>query len=160
MNYDVIIAGGGPTGLWLACELALARVRVVVIENLAEPTGHSKALGLQSRSMEMLEYRGLLDRFTAGNTAPLSSISRCFPWTCGGLISRIRMASLSRRHGSIKWLEVVAGDDVAFAFAHMQCIDPTEKEQRKPLDFRLTVGLRRVEGRWIIIHEHHSVPAN
>ena len=70
MNYDVIIAGGGPTGLWLACELALARVRVVVIEKLAEPTGHSKALGLQSRSMEMLEYRGLLDRFTAGNTAP------------------------------------------------------------------------------------------
>ena len=49
MNYDVIIAGGGPTGLWLACELALARVRVVVIEKLAEPTGHSKALGLQSQ---------------------------------------------------------------------------------------------------------------
>jgi 2-polyprenyl-6-methoxyphenol hydroxylase-like FAD-dependent oxidoreductase len=70
MNYDVIIAGGGPTGLWLACELALARARVVVIEKLAEPTGHSKALGLQSRSMEMLEYRGILDRFTAGNPAP------------------------------------------------------------------------------------------
>lgn len=60
----------------------------------------------------------------------------------------------------IKWLEVVAGDDVAFAFAHMQCIDPTEKAQRKPLDFRLTVGLRRVDGHWIIIHEHHSVPAS
>ena len=59
----------------------------------------------------------------------------------------------------IEWLEVVAGDDVAFAFAHMQCIEPTEKAQRKLLDFRLTVGLRRVEGRWIIMHEHHSVPA-
>jgi uncharacterized protein (TIGR02246 family) len=59
----------------------------------------------------------------------------------------------------IKRLEVIAGDDVAFAFAHMQCIEPTEREQRTPLDFRLSVGLRRVEGRWLIVHEHHSVPA-
>ena len=59
----------------------------------------------------------------------------------------------------IKWLEVVAGDDVAFAFAHMQCVEPTERVQRTPLDFRLTVGLRKVEGRWIIMHEHHSVHA-
>jgi uncharacterized protein (TIGR02246 family) len=59
----------------------------------------------------------------------------------------------------IKWLEVVASDEVAFAFAHMQCIEPTEREQRTPLDFRLTVGLRKVEGRWLIVHEHHSVPA-
>lgn len=52
---------GGPSGLWLACELALARVRVAVLEKLAEPTGLSKAMGLQSRSMEMLEYRGILN---------------------------------------------------------------------------------------------------
>ena len=66
MDFDVIVVGGGPTGLWLACEVALMRVRVGVLEKLAEPTGLSKALGLQSRSMEMLEYRGILDRFTAG----------------------------------------------------------------------------------------------
>ena len=59
----------------------------------------------------------------------------------------------------IKSLKVVAGDDVAFAFAHMQCVEPTEKVQRTPLDFRLTVGLRKLEGRWMIVHEHHSVPA-
>ena len=59
----------------------------------------------------------------------------------------------------IKWMQVVAGDDVAFAFAHMQCVEPTEKEKRTPLDFRLTVGLRKIEGRWTIVHEHHSVPA-
>jgi rifampicin monooxygenase len=58
---QVVIAGGGPTGLWLACELALARVRAVVMEKLASPTGLSKALGLQSRSMEMLDHRGILD---------------------------------------------------------------------------------------------------
>jgi uncharacterized protein (TIGR02246 family) len=59
----------------------------------------------------------------------------------------------------IKWMEVVAGDAVAFAFAHMQCVEPTEKARRVPLDFRLTVGLRKLEGRWTIVHEHHSVPA-
>ena len=70
MNFDVIVVGGGPTGLWLACELALVRVRVVVLEKVEEPTGLSKALGLQSRSMEMLEHRGILDRFAAGNPTP------------------------------------------------------------------------------------------
>ena len=70
MNYDVIVVGGGPTGLWLASELALARVRVAVLEKLRVPTALSKALGLQSRAMEMLEYRGILDRFTAGNPTP------------------------------------------------------------------------------------------
>ena len=67
---QVVIAGGGPTGLWLACELALARVGVAVLETLPTPTGLSKALGLQSRTMEMLDHRGILDRFTAGNPAP------------------------------------------------------------------------------------------
>ena len=70
MNYDVIVVGAGPTGLWLACELALARVRVTVLEKLAKATGLSKALGLQSRTMEMLEHRGVLNRFTDGNPSP------------------------------------------------------------------------------------------
>jgi rifampicin monooxygenase len=68
----VLIAGGGPTALWLACELALAGVRVAVLERLAEPTGFSKALGLHPRSMEMLQHRGILNRFTAGNPARLA----------------------------------------------------------------------------------------
>src|ERR1039457_4627204 len=65
----VIVAGGGPTGLWLGCELALADVEGVGLERLPEPTGFSKALGLQSRTMEVLDHRGILDRFTVGNPA-------------------------------------------------------------------------------------------
>jgi hypothetical protein len=37
------------------------------------PTGLSKALGLQARSMEQPEYRGILDRFTVGNSTPLAA---------------------------------------------------------------------------------------
>ncbi|MCI0616942.1 SgcJ/EcaC family oxidoreductase [bacterium] len=59
----------------------------------------------------------------------------------------------------IKRLDIVAGSDVAFAVALMQCAETDKDGQRIPLDFRLTVGLRKISGRWTIIHEHHSVPA-
>jgi 2-polyprenyl-6-methoxyphenol hydroxylase-like FAD-dependent oxidoreductase len=61
--FDVIIAGGGPTGIMLASELRLHGIGVLVLERLAEPTKEIRALGLHVRSLEVLDQRGLLDRF-------------------------------------------------------------------------------------------------
>ncbi|WP_326558414.1 rifampin monooxygenase [Micromonospora sp. NBC_01796] len=60
---DVIVAGGGPTGLMLACELRLHGVHVVVLERDTEPTRVVRSLGLHARSIEVLDQRGLLERF-------------------------------------------------------------------------------------------------
>src|SRR5439155_6240374 len=59
----------------------------------------------------------------------------------------------------IQHIDIVAGADVAFAAAHMQCAEIGENGERLKLDFRLTVGLRKIDGQWVFVHEHHSVPA-
>ncbi|SES05750.1 rifampin monooxygenase [Lentzea albida] len=70
---DVIIAGGGPTGMVLAGELRLHGVDVVVLERDAEPTKVVRALGLHARSMEVMDQRGIAGRFLdAGTTHPLT----------------------------------------------------------------------------------------
>jgi ketosteroid isomerase-like protein len=56
-------------------------------------------------------------------------------------------------------MEVTAGADVAFAFASMRCEGPGSDGEPEALDFRLTTCLSKIDGRWMIAHEHHSVPA-
>lgn len=59
----------------------------------------------------------------------------------------------------IQEMQITAGSDVAFVAATMKCGGGETGEKGVELDFRLTIGLRRVDGRWLIVHEHHSVPA-
>lgn len=69
MSNDVVIAGAGPNGLMLACELSLAGVRSVVLERLPEPSTEPRANGLVGQVVRMLDRRGLYERIT-GDTAP------------------------------------------------------------------------------------------
>jgi len=64
----VIIVGAGPTGLMLAVELGLAGVRALVLERLPHPSEIKKAGGLSGQILELLRYRGLLERFEAAST--------------------------------------------------------------------------------------------
>src|SRR5207253_5512704 len=63
-SHAVVIAGGGPTGLMLAAELALAGIDVAIVERRASQdlTG-SRAGGLHARAIEILDQRGIADRF-------------------------------------------------------------------------------------------------
>jgi uncharacterized protein (TIGR02246 family) len=56
-------------------------------------------------------------------------------------------------------LDVTAGDDVAFAWALLRCGKPEEFEANPDNRLRLTIGLRKVNGRWVVTHEHHSFPS-
>jgi 2-polyprenyl-6-methoxyphenol hydroxylase-like FAD-dependent oxidoreductase len=65
---DVIVAGGGPTGMMLAAELRLHGVHVVVLEKEPGLETRSRGLGLHARSIEILDQRGLLERYLARGT--------------------------------------------------------------------------------------------
>ena len=61
----------------------------------------------------------------------------------------------------IEELEITAGEDVAFAVAIMRCGPgpSTDPADEGGFLFRLTIGLRKIDGGWRITHEHHSVPS-
>src|ERR1700686_1688418 len=63
-DADVLVAGAGPTGLMLAGELGLAGVDVAIVERRAsQALAGSRAGGLHSRTIEVLDQRGIADRF-------------------------------------------------------------------------------------------------
>jgi uncharacterized protein (TIGR02246 family) len=56
----------------------------------------------------------------------------------------------------IEALEVTPGADVAFAFALLRCGTPADFDRDPTHRLRLTIGLRKADGRWVVTHEHHS----
>ncbi|OBK46842.1 FAD-dependent monooxygenase [Mycobacterium sp. 1081908.1] len=69
-HADIVIAGAGPNGLMLACELALAGVRPVVLDGLPGPSPEPKANGLIGQVVRMLDMRGLYREFTGDPNPP------------------------------------------------------------------------------------------
>jgi 2-polyprenyl-6-methoxyphenol hydroxylase-like FAD-dependent oxidoreductase len=76
-EHAVVIAGGGPTGLMLAGELALAGIDVAIVERRpSQELAGSRAGGLHARTIEVLDQRGIADRFLAeGQTAQVAGFA-------------------------------------------------------------------------------------
>ena len=89
-GHAVVIAGGGPTGLMLAAELALAKIDVAILERRAsQDLVGTRAGGLHARSIEILDQRGVADRFLReGQIVQLAG----FAWT------RLDISDLPTRH--------------------------------------------------------------
>ena len=69
LTHAVVIAGGGPTGMMLAGELALAGVDVAIVERrVGQELVGSRSRGLHSRTIEVLDQRGIADRFLSQGT--------------------------------------------------------------------------------------------
>jgi 2-polyprenyl-6-methoxyphenol hydroxylase-like FAD-dependent oxidoreductase len=89
-EHAVVIAGGGPTGLMLAGELALARVDVAIVERRAsQELAGTRAGGLHSRTIEVFDQRGIADRFVSeGQVAQVHGFGR----------SRLDISDFPSRH--------------------------------------------------------------
>ena len=77
MSDDIVIAGGGPTGLMLACEVSLAGRRPLVLERLPELTERNRANGLVGQVVRLLDHRGLYQRMT-GTAEPPQPVSQFY----------------------------------------------------------------------------------
>src|SRR5215217_7336147 len=96
-EHAVVIAGGGPTGMMLAAELALAKVDVEIVERReSQDLPGSRAGGLQSRTIEVFDQRGIADRFLAeGQVAQVQSF--------GGILLDISDFPTRHNHGLGLW---------------------------------------------------------
>jgi ketosteroid isomerase-like protein len=57
-------------------------------------------------------------------------------------------------------MDITAGNDVAYVTALMRCAGTETTGESIKLEFRLTMGLRKIDGQWVVMHEHHSIPAS
>jgi 2-polyprenyl-6-methoxyphenol hydroxylase-like FAD-dependent oxidoreductase len=97
-GYPVVIAGGGPTGMMLAGELAIAGVKAVIVERqTSRDFGGSRAGGLYARTLEVLDQRGIADRCASASSRKATRLSAA----SGSPAARARAAAVIR--GSIRF---------------------------------------------------------
>ncbi len=115
-EHAVVIAGGGPTGLMLAGELALAGVDVAVVEPRPDQElAGSRAGGLQSRSIEVLDQRGIAERFLSAGQPMQGTGFALIPLDIGDLPTR-HPYGLALRQNAIERLLAGWTDELGVPF--------------------------------------------
>ena len=154
MATDVVIAGGGPNGLLMACELALADVHAVVLERLPERPTAPKANGLVGRVVQALDYRGLYERFSGSSRPPVPAPGFQFgalPFDLSGLdnnalyalpIPQRRMEELLEQHARELGVQIRRGHELIALrqTADLVTIDVQGPDGRYQLPARFLVG--------------------
>ncbi|HEY2631839.1 MAG TPA: FAD-dependent monooxygenase [Solirubrobacteraceae bacterium] len=148
-EHEVVIAGGGPTGMMLAAELALAKVDVAVVERRPDhELAGSRAGGFHSRTIEVFDQRGVADRFLAdGQVAQVATFASTVldmsdfptrhPYTLGiwqSQIERIMAAWIAELPVRIYYRREVRG------FAQEASGVQVELSEGQPLRARYLVG--------------------
>ncbi|MFJ1935159.1 FAD-dependent monooxygenase [Kitasatospora sp. NPDC088160] len=109
-DADVLVVGAGPAGLMLACELALARVRTVLLERDPAPPGFCRGFNLNARSLELLERRGLAERLLAeGPTAATTAFTAQ---------ARLDLAAMRTRHPYVLGIAQTRVEEILTEHAH------------------------------------------
>jgi 2-polyprenyl-6-methoxyphenol hydroxylase-like FAD-dependent oxidoreductase len=152
MNVDVAIAGAGPTGLLLAAELAMRGVQVIVLERNLERPGFVRAFNLNSRSLEILDRRGIVDRFLAeGPKVPfthfaaldgplsLASLDTDHPYVLG--IPQTRTEALLEAHALECGAEIRWGHEV---------VDVEQDNNGVTIDLRCGENLSQLHAQWLV----------
>src|SRR5688500_19965935 len=93
IKTDVLIIGAGPTGLALACQLIRFGVDFVIIDRKETTTPHSKAIGVQARTLEIYEQIGLADNLVG----------------LGAIAKKARLVVGGRVRGEIEFAEIGKG---------------------------------------------------
>ncbi|MEO7387669.1 MAG: FAD-dependent monooxygenase [Gammaproteobacteria bacterium] len=107
MDTDVLIVGAGPTGLMLANQLARRGVRAIIVDRHAGPSKHTRALGVQARTMEIYSQLGIVDRARElGKVGAGADI-----WARGRHMARVPLGSAGKDLTPYPYIFILGQDD-------------------------------------------------
>ncbi|MEU6173176.1 FAD-dependent monooxygenase [Streptantibioticus parmotrematis] len=152
MDADVVVVGAGPVGLWLAAELRLHDVSVLVLEKATTRDPRSRAVGMQAGTLDTFATRGLADRFiergipvptghfgAAGTRLDFRRVGAVHPFSLA--LSQYVTEQLLEEHAASRGAEVRRGQEV---------ISLTQDDAAVELVVRADGGHTTLRARWVV----------